>query len=234
MTNNPTKLDCFLYNCKNKRIFLKKSIIGGESMERILTKLAAHTPEILGHKHFSKYAVLVPLIKKNNDIHVLFEVRSLQLKRQPGEICFPGGKMDPRDKDEKTAAIRETKEELGISEKDISEIYPLDYMISPFGMMIYPYVGFLHAPGNIQPNPSEVEEVFTIPLPYFLENKPEIYQVEFKIEPEENFPFELITGGKNYKWRPRVMEEYFFKFEDKVIWGLTARILSNFIEIIKE
>ncbi len=198
----------------------------------ILAKLKSHTPSILGSNKYSKYAVLIPLIQKNDEIHVLFEKRSLNLRRQPGEICFPGGRMDSIDSDEKSAAIRETTEELNICNDDIPEVFPLDYMVSPFGMMVYPFAGIITNPGNIQPNPTEVGEIFTVPLSFFIHHEPEIYHIEFKVEPEKNFPFDLIIGGENYNWRTRGIEEYFYRYEDKVIWGLTARILAHFIELI--
>lgn len=201
-------------------------------LEAIMSKLKQHTPSILGSREYSKYAVMVPLIQKDDGIHVLFEVRSLQLRRQPGEICFPGGRIDPEDRDEKAAAIRETMEELGIDERDISEVYPLDFMVSPFGMLIYPFAGFICEQEKIKINPLEVGEVFTVPLEFFMNNKPEIHHVEFKVIPQQNFPYDLVVGGKNYKWRTRGIEEYFYIYEDKVIWGMTARILAHFVELV--
>lgn len=198
----------------------------------VLFKLNSHTPKILGSERFSKYAVLLPLLQKEDGIHVLFEVRSLELRRQPGEICFPGGRIDAQDIDERDAAIRETVEELGINKKDITDVFPLDYMISPFGMILYPYVGYINNPEKIQPSPAEVGEIFTVPLSFLIHNEPEIYRVSLKAEPEENFPFELIPGGEKYNWRARGMDEYFYRYGGKTIWGLTARILAHFIELI--
>ncbi|MDF2854995.1 MAG: hydrolase [Neobacillus sp.] len=202
-------------------------------LESIVGKIKNHTPNILGSEKFSKYAVMVPLIEKEDGIHVLFEVRSLELRRQPGEICFPGGRIDAEDKDEKSAAIRETAEELGIDKENIINVFPLDFMISPFGMMIYPYVGLINNPDSIQPNPTEVGEIFTVPLTYFMNNEPKIFHVNFKVEPEENFPFNLVIGGENYNWRTRAIDEYFYIYEEKVIWGLTATILAHFIELLR-
>ncbi|MBL4953950.1 CoA pyrophosphatase [Neobacillus sp. YIM B02564] len=201
-------------------------------LDAIWLRLQQHTPTILGSRNLSKYAVMVPLMKKDDGVHVLFEVRSLQLRRQPGEICFPGGRIDPEDADEKAAAIRETKEELGIDTSDISEVYPLDYMVSPFGMMIYPFVGLIEQAERLNYNRSEVEEIFTVPLTYFLKHPPEIHHVEFKATPDIDFPFELLVGGKNYKWRSRGIDEYFYVYKGRAIWGLTARILAHFIELV--
>ncbi|MFC3886027.1 NUDIX hydrolase [Bacillus songklensis] len=203
-------------------------------IEKLITKLHNRTPAILGSENFSKYAVLVPLIEKNEDIHVLFEVRALDLRRQPGEICFPGGRIDNTDKDERHTAVRETSEELGIQESSINNVFPLDYMISPFGTIVYPYVGIIEHPEQMKPNPSEVGEVFTIPLSFLKEIEPDEYKINFKVEPEQNFPFDLIVGGENYNWQARTMDEYFYYYDDKVIWGLTARILKHFLEVVHE
>jgi 8-oxo-dGTP pyrophosphatase MutT (NUDIX family) len=170
---------------------------------------------------------------KEDGIHILFEVRSLELRRQPGEICFPGGRIDAQDLNEEGAAIRETVEELGIMKHEITDVFPLDYMISPYGMILYPYVGYIKNPENIQPNPSEVGEIFTVPLSFLIHNEPEVYRIALKAEPEENFPFDLIPGGVKYNWRSRAIDEYFYRYGNKAIWGLTARILAHFIEIIR-
>ena len=138
-------------------------------LNTIWDKLKDRTPSILGEENFAKYAILLPLIQKEDGIHVLFEVRSLELRRQPGEICFPGGRIDLQDKDEKTAAIRETMEELGLKKEDITGVFPLDILLSPFGMILYPYVGFIDNIEKICPNPDEVGEIFTVPLDYFIE-----------------------------------------------------------------
>lgn len=202
-------------------------------LEKVLKKLSNHTPTILGSEKFAKYAIMLPLLQVEEEIHVLFEVRSLDLRRQPGEICFPGGRIDAQDVNEQGAAVRETVEELGIHSNSITNIVPLDYMISPFGMIVYPFVGTIENPEKIKPNPSEVGEIFTVPLSFFINHAPTIYQINFKAEPEENFPYELIAGGENYNWRTRDLEEYFYIYNDKVIWGLTARILAHFIELVR-
>ncbi|WP_066295130.1 NUDIX hydrolase [Bacillus sp. FJAT-29937] len=201
-------------------------------LQKIVNKLKNRTPSILGSEEFSKYAILIPLIQMEDDIHLLFEVRSLQLRRQPGEVCFPGGRVDRMDRDEKHTAIRETSEELGIREDHIHHVFPLDYMISPFGTIIYPYVGHISNPEMININRSEVKETFTVPLSYLKKTEPETFQIRFRVEPEKDFPFNQIIGGEKYDWQTRKMDECFYYYEDKVIWGLTARILKHFIEIL--
>lgn len=200
----------------------------------VLSKVQLHTPSFLGNERFSKYAVLLPLVNVHHDIHILFEVRSQELRRQPGEICFPGGRMDEQDQSSLDTAVRETTEELGITKEQITDIYPIDFLLSPYGMIVYPYVGLINDFTSIIPNKSEVQETFTVPLSFFLNVKPDIYHVHTKLEPEEDFPFGLIPGGRNYNWQTRKMDELFFQYENKVIWGLTARILTHFIELLKK
>jgi coenzyme A diphosphatase NUDT7 len=200
---------------------------------KITEKIQTHKPEVLGSRDFAKFAILLPLIERDGEVHVLFEKRAETLRRQPGEVCFPGGRIDPHDPSPKSAALREADEELGISEDEISAVFPLDYMVSPFGMIIYAFAGFIDPAAEFKPNPAEVGELFSVPLSFFIENPPRVYQINFDIQPEESFPYDLIVGGRDYSWRARNMEEYFYLYEDKVIWGLTARILSHFIDIIK-
>lgn len=202
-------------------------------IEHITNKMKEHTPTVLGSKQFIKSAVLLPLVQKEGGLHVLFEVRSEAMRRQPGEICFPGGRIDPQDKSAQAAAIRETTEELGVNEQKISDVYPLDYLVTPFGMIIYPHAGLIRTDGPFDPNPLEVGEIFTVPLAFFLETEPDIYHVNLQVKPEKTFPFELVPGGENYNWRTSHMEEYFYIYDERVIWGLTARVLAHFVEMIR-
>ncbi|MFT4416750.1 NUDIX hydrolase [Fredinandcohnia humi] len=202
-----------------------------EDITQIVTK---RTPSMLGRGRFTRFSILVPLIKVNEEVHILFEIRSSQLRRQPGEICFPGGKIDATDENEKHTAIRETMEELGLEETSITNVSALDYFVSPFGTIIYPFIGVIKSLEELRPNPAEVGDVFTVPLSYFQKNPPQIYKIKFHVEPEKNFPYQDIIGGENYKWQIREMDECFYYYEDKVIWGLTAGILSHFIEVLEE
>ncbi|MDE3838994.1 coenzyme A pyrophosphatase [Bacillus methanolicus] len=203
-------------------------------LELVLKKLQNRTPGILGGNRYSKFAVLLPLIEKEDDLHVLFEVRAFDLRRQPGEICFPGGKMESTDRNEQQTAIRETSEELGIRLDNIKNVYPLDFMVSPYGTIIYPFVGTILDPASMKPNPSEVAEFFTVPISFLLNTKPDRYKVHLEVKPEENFPFHLIAGGENYNWQTQQVEELFYQYDGKVIWGLTAKVLKHFLDVIRD
>lgn len=207
---------------------------GGYCMqiENILGLLKGRTPALMGHQHFKRSSVLIPLIEVNGETHILFEVRSKNLRSQPGDICFPGGRMDSEDKNPAHTATRETVEELGVKESDISDLIPLDYIVNDLGRIIYPFIGTLKNKENFSPNPDEVDHLFTVPLSFFLEHAPEKYKVHLEIQPEDNFPYHLIVGGEDYEWRIRAMEELFYRYGDKTIWGLTAKILTHFISLI--
>ncbi|TFE00091.1 CoA pyrophosphatase [Jeotgalibacillus sp. R-1-5s-1] len=199
--------------------------------ERELTeRLVAHEPFILGQETVRNYSILLPFVEKNGELHLLFEVRSLTMRRQPGEICFPGGRIDQDDDSAKEAAVREAEEELGISRNSIKRVHSFGKLVSPFGMTISTYVGFLDDDHELKPNPAEVEEVFTVPLSFFMDTSPDEHTINVEVKPEENFPFDLIANGREYKWQTRQYKEYFYHYEGRVIWGLTARVLREFIE----
>jgi peroxisomal coenzyme A diphosphatase NUDT7 len=201
-------------------------------MNKILNQLKRRNPSLMGLEQLPKYSILLPLVEVENETHILFEVRSLKLRRQPGQICFPGGKIDENDRDQQHCAIRETCEELGIEEENIEDVLPLDTMISPHNHILFLFVGKITDINLIKPNEAEVGEVFTVPLSYFKKTIPDKYRIYFRAEPEEGFPYELI-GGKDYQWADRHVDQYFYQYNEKVIWGITGRILTYFLELLK-
>ncbi|WP_100013066.1 NUDIX hydrolase [Lentibacillus sediminis] len=199
----------------------------------VIAKLKNRQPSILGSEKFRKSAILLPLLEIDNEIHILFEVRSMQMRSQPGDTCFPGGRIEPEDSGPLAGAIRETTEELGLPETAIQNIVPLDYIVSDSGRLIYPYAGILTQTDKLNPNPEEVGEVFTVPLEYLLQTEPEVYKVNLQVIPEDNFPLDLIVGGENYNWQTRHVNEIFYRYDGKVIWGLTAKVLTHFLDLVR-
>lgn len=178
------------------------------------------------------FSVLISLVEKDETLHILYELRSKNLERQPGEISFPGGKIE-RNETQKEAAIRECCEELNLKPENIDLIGAADYLLTPFNYLIYSYVGFLKVDVNkIKPN-EEVEKIFTIPLDYFLNHDPLKHDTYLTNETDEGFPYELIPNGKNYNWRIGKYPVYFYVYEDYIIWGLTARLTYEFIQKLK-
>lgn len=187
---------------------------------------------LLGENKSFRSAVFLPLLELKGQPHVLFEKRAADLKVQPGEICFPGGAIDKNDASPAQAAIRETSEELKIACDDIELIAPLDIIASPFNAIVYPFVGFIHNPQKISFNPSEVEELFCVPLQHLIDQDPLKYVLHLAVQMPEDYPYELVPGGKNYPYRTGKMPQQFYFWEDRIIWGLTARILHHLLELL--
>ena len=82
-------------------------------------------------------------------------------------------------------------------------------------------------------SPAEVGEVFRVPLEFFLHTEPKCYVTRARVEPGEDFPYELICGGRDYNWRSRKEKVCFYQYEGHVIWGLTAKMMRAFTEVIR-
>lgn len=205
-------------------------------LDAIQSALTVRKRQLLGQDLYVKTAVLVPLIRDAKGHYgILFEKRASTLRRQAGEICFPGGHVAEEDVDERAAAVRETSEELRIPRSDITVLGDLDILVGFGQLMVYPFAGVIHshAASSIDPNPGEVAEVFTVGLDRLLRTDPEVYEMTFKHFPAEDFPFHLIPNGRDYRWRQGVVPQLFYQFDGHVIWGLTARILTHFLDIVR-
>jgi coenzyme A diphosphatase NUDT7 len=179
-------------------------------------------------------AVLVPLVLEHDELNVLFEKRSTHLAWQPGEICFPGGRIEKGDKTPTAAAVRETTEELGVKIEQIQVLGTLHEVISPIGVRLYPCVGLISNLDSSKANPGEVAELFTVPLKFLLETEPIIGYMERCTRPLSDFPLELLPGYSK-DWQSRKdYQVLFYKYNQYVIWGLTAQVLDNFLEIYKK
>ncbi len=186
------------------------------------------------------YSVLLPLIKDNKgNLSLLYQVRSENLTTQPGEISFPGGRVE-KGETPSQAAIRETIEELGISISNIKPLGKLDFLVTPYNFAIYPYLGQLIDVSvediNNNDNLNEIKKVFTVPLNFLINNQPEEYKINVRTKPKENsdFPFHLIKDGHNYQWREGDYSVLFYRYQDKIIWGFTALFTYNFVENFRE
>jgi 8-oxo-dGTP pyrophosphatase MutT (NUDIX family) len=187
-------------------------------------------PDIIGESTKKKYAVLVPLVDTADGTSLLFEVRAAALRRQPGEICFPGGRLEPGEAPE-SCAVRETVEELRIAPEQIDILGPGDIFISPFNSIIYPYIGRLRDYRGTFGS-GEVAEILTVPLRFFLEHPPEVYGGSIIRQLPDDFPYDRIPGGENYPWSTGPHETLFYQYGSHVIWGLTARLVSAAVLLI--
>ncbi|WP_405378197.1 NUDIX hydrolase [Phascolarctobacterium sp.] len=174
-------------------------------------------------------AVLLPLVETAEGIAVLFEERAHSLRRQPGQICFPGGKVECADADFAATAVRETCEELGLQPEDIILCGELDSLVTHMGPIIHPFVGLIKDTSKISYSPSEVEQVFTVPLKELLAMEPQRCSMQLADHPGEDFPFDLVPDRMKGWRKHKEYYVYFYKYKDHVIWGLTARMLYGFL-----
>ncbi len=184
-----------------------------------------------GFRHFS---VLIPLIDKDDGIHVLYEVRAAGLDRQPGEICFPGGEVE-QGEDWKSCALRETFEEIGIPEDSIEILDELTtiYGSGKFAMHVYPALLEAEAENEMHLSEVEVEQVFTVPLEHLLDAEPELYHSMMIQEGPEDFPYDKVTGGRPYPWSRASSIVPVYDVDGWIIWGLTGRATKVLTEQIK-
>lgn len=198
-----------------------------------LNQLRLRKAAIMNHHKMAKSAVILPLIEKEGQLYILFEKRSITLKHQPGEICFPGGGIELDDEGPMEAAIRETCEELGLQPADINVICPLDIVVSPFRAIIYPYLAKIDKLEKIAFT-DEVDEIILIPFDYLKQKPPLIKNLQISLQAPEDYPFHLIPQGANYPFRISKYPQIFYQYNDTVVWGLTAMILSHFLELIND
>lgn len=198
----------------------------------INSKFKNYTPYINGSENYKRASVTIPLVKHNDSLYILFEIRANTLKTQPNEVCFPGGKIENDESPLKTA-IRETFEEIGIPENNIKVISPLDLFISPFNIIVHPYLVFIEDISMLNINKDEVEKIFLVPLDYLLNHTPKLFVNNINVIPHNEFPYDIIPQKENYKFNTGKYETLFYIYKDYVIWGLTAKILYNFINTYK-
>ncbi len=194
--------------------------------------LNSHTPS--PESVARRSSVLIPIFSTERGYELLFCKRALTLKRQPGDVCFPGGGSE-NDETPIETALRETYEEIGVPAENIDVLGPTDFIVAAYGAVIRPFVGIIRnmTPDELTVSSDEVAEVFTVPLDFFMETEPEAHYVEVKHEVPDDFPFEYIAGGRNYPWGHGKVPEYFYFYENHIIWGFTARLVRNLCLIIK-
>ncbi len=201
-----------------------------ELIDRVYEKFQDRKAKPIGE--FKRSSVMILLNEVGENINIIFEVRALTLKNQPGDVCLPGGKIE-KGESPLEAALRETVEELNIDKEKIKIMGQMDYFISPYNFFMHPFVATVED-AVIVPNKEEVDHIFEVPIEFFLENSPTCYEVDIVPSIKGDFPFSLIKNGKNYKFGKGTIPEYFYQYEGKVIWGFTALIVKNFIDIIRD
>jgi 8-oxo-dGTP pyrophosphatase MutT (NUDIX family) len=158
-------------------------------------------------------AVLLPLFLKDGEVHLLFTKRTPHLTHHSGEISFPGGRCEEYDQDSAATALRETWEEIGILPADVEVLGELDDCHSIHNYRVTPVVGIFPADYVLTVNDAEIERIIEVPLSHF--GKPGVFRTE------------------DWQWQGKRRAMYFYMHGEDEIWGLTARILKQFLDVLR-
>jgi 8-oxo-dGTP pyrophosphatase MutT (NUDIX family) len=161
---------------------------------------------------FRDAAVLIPVVDRQPEPRVILTQRTSTLPSHPGQIAFPGGKIDPEDAGPEAAAVREAFEEIGLRRGEIETLGHLDPFVTLAGWRIFPVVGRVSPDHRLVVSTEEVAAVFEVPLSYLM--APGTHRVNSR------------------HWEGRERRFYDFPFEDYRIWGITAGIIRRLYEKI--
>ncbi len=141
---------------------------------------------------------------------LIYTQRSNHLSTHSGEVSFPGGKADDSDTSLFETALRESNEEMSLKSEDVTELGKLNYLISRHKIEVNPFVATIDRPQDLKPN-EEIQEIFTVPLKFLLDPA----NIERESIERQGSVWEVPTWNlKNQK-----------------IWGLTAMITVNFLNV---
>ena len=187
----------------------------------------------------SFFSVLVPFVEVDNELCLLFELRANGNIMSAGEICFPGGHMEPGESAGR-CAFRETEEELGIPTENIRFIGRGDTMRGFSGYTLYTTMGEVSFDDylNMKPDSSEVAEGFLVKVSQFLDNPPYVYSSEV-IADRTGFPYELAGISSDYPWSTGKWDTVIYNVEDingnhRIVWGITGGIVRYVMDQIEE
>ena len=200
-------------------------------IKEIEARFKGHTAKRITDNRRGFFSVLIPLIKGDEGPLLLFEERSSQIE-QGGDVSFPGGKVEEGETGEE-AAVREACEELLINPEQVEIICPMHLTMGPGGAEVTSYLGVIK---DYQDTFSrdEVARTFAVPLQWFLDHPPVVHVAEAYTVLDEDFPYDLIKGGKNYDWKTFKRNILFYKTSEGVIWGFTAMLVYHFLKEYRE
>lgn len=185
-------------------------IMQKEKLKRLLNK---RQRQINDRPDLTPAGVLLPLFQKNRKTHILLTKRTDRVEHHKGQISFPGGAFNYEDLDCLTTALRETEEEIGIEMDTVEILGELDHLVTITNFRICPYVGIIPYPYPFILSPFEVERLIELPLDYLLKE-------------------DLKEGPVSFNGQS--IFNLWINYQGDIIWGATARILKNFLEILSK
>jgi 8-oxo-dGTP pyrophosphatase MutT (NUDIX family) len=164
-------------------------------------------------------AVLVAMFEEDGEARVILTKRPDTMRNHQGQIAFPGGKFDGAvDPDLRATALREAREEIGLAPEVVEVVAELDHHVTDsLSFSLAPFVGLVAERPVLHPHPTEVVSVFDVALSELLD------EVVYR---QERWVRELPEAHPN----PRVRHIHFFELAGETVWGVTARILAQFLE----
>ncbi len=158
-------------------------------------------------------AVLVPLYPRDGHLFTLFTRRTEVVEHHKGQISFPGGVAEDEDANLWSTAVREAEEEIGIRAAGVQLLGALPKVVTVTDFEISPFVGAIPYPVDFRRQEGEVAEILEIPVSYLL-------------DPE-------VVEERPVKWKGRYVQTLVFHYRGHAIWGATARILSDLLEVLR-
>lgn len=182
------------------------------ALERLRRILDARLAEEIEPGEHRRAAVLILLIPDGDSFRILFSHRSPDLRVHSGQISFPGGSAEPGETLER-AALRESDEEVGLPPDEVELIGRIDDVITRTGFIVAPFVGVIRSEVEYRLHEVEVTSVYEVPIRVLLDrDNPEI---------------------RYLRYRDRTYPSYFYKHGTIEIWGLTARMLKGFLDLVR-
>lgn len=173
--------------------------------------LRTRTPKAIAGDDFRPAAVLAPIQERPDGDYLVLTLRADNLSSHSGQVAFPGGSIDPDDEGAAATALRETEEEIGVAPGDVRILGQLDQVVAGYNFLVTPFVGLIPYPYEFRPDPRETAEVFSVPVAALLRQ-------------------EALTLDARLSRRSEPI--YHFQYQEWDIWGATARMVKQLLELV--